>query len=694
MRVPRDLHPVAWWIWAVGLAVGASSTTNPILLGILIGAACLTVSTCRSDQPWARSFRLYLALAAVVVVVRVLFRILLGGDVPGEVILELPTIGLPAAVAGIDLLGPFTREELLAALYEGLRLATLLIAVGAANALANPKRLMKSLPPALYEIGTAMTVAICIVPQLADSARRVRAAQLLRGGPSGRFRRVRGLRRLLVPVLEDAFDRSLALAAGMDARGYGRVGDVDPRRRRTTGALMIVGLIGVCVGVYGLLDHTAPRLLTLPMLSAGLVAAGAGFLSAGGRVRRTRYRPDRWELPELLVATSGVVSGAGLWAVQRWQPLVADPGVLAPPTVSLGALVTALVAVAPVWCAPPPLRAVDPVPPRPRTATRSGRRWGPDDRAARHHLLLRRRRHAGAGRRRPHHRAGGADGAGRTHRRRQVHPARRGRRPGADLQRRHPARRRAVRRAQRDRPAGARARRRGRLRGAEPAVVVRHRHRRGGARVRDGAARPAAGHHAPPGGGDARPARHRRPAPPRPAHPLRRPAAAGGDRLGADRPPPPAGPRRADLRTGPDGRRGRAGHHHPAGARRRPLGPGRRAPAGAGGPVRGPDGVAHRRRRSGTAPGRGPGRGAPRRADRTTPGGARPARRLAAAAALGPRRPPARRDAQGAPGGGARARRTARDHPVVEVRRLAVTHGRTAALRDVDLTLSRARSPR
>ena len=25
-RLPRDLHPVAWWLWAVGLAVAASFT--------------------------------------------------------------------------------------------------------------------------------------------------------------------------------------------------------------------------------------------------------------------------------------------------------------------------------------------------------------------------------------------------------------------------------------------------------------------------------------------------------------------------------------------------------------------------------------------------------------------------------------------------------------------------------------------
>ncbi|WP_408896256.1 energy-coupling factor transporter transmembrane component T [Nocardioides sp. R1-1] len=357
MRLPRDLHPVAWWAWAVGLAVAASCTTNPILLGVLLGVITLVVLTCRSDQPWARSFRLYVWLGVVVVLVRILFRLLLGGDVPGHVLLTLPSIPLPDWAAGISLLGPFTREELLAATYEGLRLATLLVAVGAANALANPKRLMKSLPPALYEIGTAMTVAISVVPQLADSARRVRAAQQLRGGPQGRLRRIRGVRRLLVPILEDSFDRSLALAAGMDARGYGRSGELTTPQRRITGALIIAGLVGVCVGVYAFLDSTAPRVLALPMLGLGLLVALGGFATAGRRVQRTRYRPDRWQLPELVVAASGVASGAGMWATQRWEPLVAHPSVVVRPGLSLLALAAVLVAVAPVWAAPPPVTA-------------------------------------------------------------------------------------------------------------------------------------------------------------------------------------------------------------------------------------------------------------------------------------------------------------------------------------------------
>ena len=357
MRLPRDLHPVAWWCWAVGLAVGASCTTNPFILGLLVAVATITVFACRGDQPWARSFRLYLWLALVVLVTRVLFRLLVGGNDAGHVLLSMPEVPLPGWAAGISLLGPFSREELLAALYDGLRLATLLIVVGAANSLANPKRLMKSLPPALYEIGTAMVVAITVLPQLADSARRVHAAQQLRGGERGRGHRMRSVRRLLVPILEDAFERSLSLAAGMDARGYGRSGTATPSQRRSTGTLMIVGLMGICVGVYAFLDSTAPRILAWPMLALGTAAAVGGFALAGRRVQRTRYRPERWGWAEVLVALSGVVVGSGMWLVLRIDPTVAHPGVLGMPELSLGAVVAVLVGIVPVFVAPPPLTA-------------------------------------------------------------------------------------------------------------------------------------------------------------------------------------------------------------------------------------------------------------------------------------------------------------------------------------------------
>jgi len=356
-RLPRDLHPGAWWLWALGLAATASATTNPVLLVALVVVAGLVVVSRRSDHPWSGSFRLYLALAVAVVVIRVLFRVLLGGEViGGHVLLDLPEVPLPDWVAGIQLLGPVTRESVLAGLYDGLRLGSLLVCIGAANSLADPKRLLKSMPPALYEVGTAVAVSVAVLPQLADSVQRVRRARRLRGVPGRRTGRVRGV---VVPVLEDALERSLALAAGMDARGYGRTGHLGRRRRTVTGALMLLGLAGICVGTYGLLDHTAPRWLAGPMLAAGLAVAVAGFVSAGARVQRTRYRPDRWRTAELLVAASGLAGATLTYTVLSDDITVLHPGVDAAPIVTATALVAVLVGALAAVAAPPPSLTTD-----------------------------------------------------------------------------------------------------------------------------------------------------------------------------------------------------------------------------------------------------------------------------------------------------------------------------------------------
>lgn len=348
--LPRDLHPVAWWGWAIGLAVVASCTTNIWMLLLVIGVCALVVAARRGDHPWSGSFRIYVALAAVIVVTRVVFRILFGGGNIGLVVLDLPEVPMPGWALGVHLLGPVTRESLLFALYDGLRLGTIVICVGAANSLANPKRLLRSMPAALYEVGTALVVAISILPQLADSLRRVRAAQRLRGGDT---RRVGGLRRLVVPVLEDALERSLALAAGMDARGYGRSGTASRRERWYTGALLLAALCGICVGVYAVLDSTAPRVLALPMLLAGVGVAVVGMVQAGRRVERTRYRPDQWRLEELLVAGSGLAAGVLAWRLAGAEPVVAHPGLETTPYLTVLALGAGLVGVLPAVVAPP-----------------------------------------------------------------------------------------------------------------------------------------------------------------------------------------------------------------------------------------------------------------------------------------------------------------------------------------------------
>ncbi|HUC33504.1 MAG TPA: energy-coupling factor transporter transmembrane component T, partial [Ilumatobacteraceae bacterium] len=218
-RLPRELHPVAWWIWALSMATAATRTTNPLLLGSIIAVVAFVVSARRGDAPWSTGFRGYVIAALVVVALRVALRTLLDGQFGANVLFHVPELPLPSAAEGIRIGGPVSLEGLLAAFYDGLRLATLILCIGAANVLANPKRLLKSTPASLHEIGVAITVALTVAPQLVESAQRVNRARRLRGDTSrGRH----ALRGIAMPVLHDALDRSFQLAAAMDSRGYGR----------------------------------------------------------------------------------------------------------------------------------------------------------------------------------------------------------------------------------------------------------------------------------------------------------------------------------------------------------------------------------------------------------------------------------------------------------------------------------------
>ncbi|OPF76019.1 cobalt ABC transporter permease [Streptomyces antioxidans] len=323
-RLPRALHPVAWWVWALALATAVSRTNNPLLLFLVLAVLGYVITARRTEAPWARGFAYYLYLALTVVAIRVVFRAVFAtGITPRDHFLfSLPHVPTPDWYAGIRIGGPVSLEALLSSATDGLRLACMLCCVGAANTLANPKRALRVLPGALYELGVAVTVAISVAPQLVQSVQRVARARKLR---AGRAQGMRALRGIVVPVLEDALERSLRLAAAMDSRGYGRAGSATRRSRRATGALMLLGMCGLCTGAYGLLDATAPAFLGIPAMTVGAVLCVAGLRLGGRRVTRTTYRPDPWRLPEWAVAGSGVLSAVLLFTDLGYDPAQLNP---------------------------------------------------------------------------------------------------------------------------------------------------------------------------------------------------------------------------------------------------------------------------------------------------------------------------------------------------------------------------------
>jgi energy-coupling factor transport system permease protein len=336
-RPLRRLHPGAWWLWALFLAAAASRTTDLLLLALLIAVAWFVVVV-RGGPSGMRTFRVYLLVALFVLVLRIAFRVVIGGDAGGTVLFTLPEISLPSWAVGIRLGGPVTGRELTGGLADGARLATLIVCVGAANALADPRRLLRSLPLALHSVGTAVVVAIGLVPQLIASALRVHRAMSLRTVRSRRLR----LRRTVSPVIDDALDRTMALAVAMEVRGFGR--PLGPGRRRVF-ALTAAGLLAVAIGIYLVLDGATT--LGSILLVGGVAASLIGLRLAGRRRSVSVYRPEPWLASEWVVAATGLLV---LLVVLVAGPAALHPsGIPAPP---VAVTIAILIAALPAWLAP------------------------------------------------------------------------------------------------------------------------------------------------------------------------------------------------------------------------------------------------------------------------------------------------------------------------------------------------------
>ena len=305
-------------------------------------------------------------------------QVLFGSTGAGHVLVTLPQLPLPSwAARGEPRNAPVTAEDLLTAAYEGLRLATILACVGAANSLANPSRG----PPAGgprgavrggrggrggHDPGAAAghrgepaapgpSAAGPPGPRPAQRRRRGAAAAGVRAAPLPAAGRGHGQPRL----------RPEGGGARATRRLTGRWScSASPARPRS----------------FGLLDGAPGARRTA---AARLAAAARRDGRRRPRVRPGRsaggpqpYRPDPWALPEWLVTAAGVGT-----AVTFLAAVAADPTALAAPVsppawpgLPLLPLVGILLALVPAWAAPPVPTAGGPL----RSGCRPRRGWPRD----------------------------------------------------------------------------------------------------------------------------------------------------------------------------------------------------------------------------------------------------------------------------------------------------------------------------
>ncbi|MBI3647620.1 MAG: hypothetical protein HY240_02505 [Actinobacteria bacterium] len=191
--------------------------------------------------------------------------------------------GLGAIVlrTALVVFGTVDAENAAAAALEGSRLAALLVVFGTFNSVADPFGVLRLAPRRLHEPALAAALALSIAPRTIAAVARVRQAQELRGIRIGRLR---SLTALAVPVLETGMEEAMTLAESMDSRGHGRGRRSRYRPERwevASGATAIVS--GVCT-----------------------VAFAAALLAGRGGLAPSTF-PLRWPdvSPLLVVAAAG-----------------------------------------------------------------------------------------------------------------------------------------------------------------------------------------------------------------------------------------------------------------------------------------------------------------------------------------------------------------------------------------------------
>jgi energy-coupling factor transporter transmembrane protein EcfT len=217
MKKP-SLHPLTWWIWAIGLIWSIIRINSTIYSLACVGVVAVIVFAFRENAPWGKSFNWTLKLSLWILFIRTLVGVLIGVPIPGTTIFTLPILQLPSWMPGIRIGGAVTAERLSAALTEGILICAIIVIFGAAASLTSPHRLLRVLPVYIYEFGVTVVIATSALPQLITSVSRIRQAQLLRGQSLKGFK---SWKRIAIPLLEESLARSLDLAAAMDARGYG-----------------------------------------------------------------------------------------------------------------------------------------------------------------------------------------------------------------------------------------------------------------------------------------------------------------------------------------------------------------------------------------------------------------------------------------------------------------------------------------
>jgi energy-coupling factor transport system permease protein len=359
-------HTVTWLIWLVAALFPAVATRNPFYLLILLLAVAVPYNTIGRASPLAASWRVFLRAGLVLVAFSVLFNVATSHH--GQTaLLTVPRVALKiSGTTFLDLGGKITLEALAYGLTSGLNLMVVLLIFATFNALVDHHQMLRAVPAFLYQTATVASIAVTFVPQMVSSLQDIREAQAVRGH---RFRGVRDLLPLFVPLLSGGLERAIQLAESMEARGFGGgVQSTNSRGEVTHKVLILSALFGPLAGAFLYRYFAASRWVGAMLALGSVLVLVSDLVVMGRQVKRSRYRRELWRRRDTVVTAASlaaIATMALIWSARGEALLYYPYPRFSLPTFNPLVGLASLVAIVPVFVAPRQRRnAHDPAPRR------------------------------------------------------------------------------------------------------------------------------------------------------------------------------------------------------------------------------------------------------------------------------------------------------------------------------------------
>jgi energy-coupling factor transport system permease protein len=299
-------HTLTWMLWLAAALLPAMISRNPLYLTLLLLAVAVAYNTMGRLSPMVTSWSVFLKAGLALGMVSVVFNTLTVhyGD---TVLFTLPRLSMRIGqLPLLELGGDTTLEALVYGLTSALSLVAILLVFATFNVLVDHHKVLRMTPAFLYQTGMIASIAIAFVPQMVSSLQDIREAQAIRGH---RFRGIRDLLPLFVPLLTTGLERAIQLAESMEARGFGggssgRSGSSQTLHR----VLIATALFGLLVAAFLFGYFTSTRWIGAIIGVASTALLVVNVLVMGRGVKRSKYRRELWRPRDTLVTAASVAS--------------------------------------------------------------------------------------------------------------------------------------------------------------------------------------------------------------------------------------------------------------------------------------------------------------------------------------------------------------------------------------------------